>query len=142
VGGGSASSLPGRLLDEGIGSDAITGLVTALNDLVTGRLIELTGTGAALAAAGGCWIALGSEGRGEQTLATDQDNAIIFADGADPEARRATLVPVAAAVNRALDACGFPLCGEVMAGIQVVPSATEWRERFARWLDTPERRRC
>jgi len=133
-------SLPGRLLDEGIGSDAITGLVTALNDLVTGRLIELTGAGAALAAAGGCWIALGSEGRGEQTLATDQDNAIIFADGTDPEARRATLVPVAAAVNRALDACGFPLCrGEVMAGNpKWCLSATEWRERFARWLDTPE----
>jgi CBS domain-containing protein len=133
-------SLPGRLLDEGIGADAITGLVTALNDLITVRLIELTGTGAALAAAGGCWIALGSEGRSEQTLATDQDNAIIFADGADREARRAALVPAAAAVNRALDACGFPLCrGEIMAGnASWCLSAAEWRERFAQWLDTPE----
>ncbi len=133
-------ALPGRLLDEGIGSDAITGLVTALNDLVTVRLVELTGAGAELAAASACWIALGSEGRGEQTLATDQDNAIIFADGADPEARRAALVPAAAAVNRALDACGFPLCrGEVMAGNpKWCLSATEWRERFAEWLDTPE----
>jgi CBS domain-containing protein len=137
---GRIRDLPGRLLDEGIGSDAITGLVTALNDLVTVRLIELTGAGAALGAAGGCWIALGSEGRGEQTLATDQDNAIVFADGADADARRATLVPVAAAVNRALDACGFPLCrGEVMAGNpQWCLSAAEWRQRFANWIDAPE----
>jgi CBS domain-containing protein len=132
--------LPGRLLDEGIGPDAITGLITALNDLVTVRLIEITGAGAALAAAGGCWIALGSEGRGEQTLATDQDNAIVFADGADPDARRGTLVPAAAAVNRALDVCGFPLCrGEVMAGNpKWCLSAAEWRQRFAGWMDAPE----
>jgi CBS domain-containing protein len=55
-------ALPGRLLDEGIGSDAITGLVTALNDLVTGRLIELTGAGAALAAAGDAGSPWGAKG--------------------------------------------------------------------------------
>jgi CBS domain-containing protein len=132
--------LPGRLLEEGIGTDAITGHVTALNDLVTIRLIEVTGAGDALAAARGCWFALGSAGRGEQTLATDQDNAIAFADDADPDARRSSLVPAADAVNRALDRCGLPLCrGGVMAGNpRWCLSATEWRRRFAEWIDRPE----
>jgi CBS domain-containing protein len=133
-------ALPQRLLDEGIGSDAITGLVTALNDLLTARLVELTGAAAALRAAGGCWIALGSAGRGEQTLATDQDNAIVFADDADPDGRRAVLAPAADAVNRALDQCGLPLCrGEIMAGNpRWCLSATEWRRRFGEWIDRPE----
>lgn len=132
-------TLPGKLLAEDIDPEAITGLITALNDLVTVRLVELTGAGAALAAAGACWIALGSAGRSEQTLATDQDNALIFADCADPDAQRAVLAPAAGAVNRALDACGITLCrGEVMAGNpRWCLSATEWRERFGRWLDEP-----
>lgn len=139
---GRIRTLPGKLLADGVGAEAITGVITTLNDLVTRRLVELTGARAALAAAGACWIALGSAGRGEQTLATDQDNAIIFADCADPEARRAALVPAAAAVNRALDACGIALCrGEIMAGnARWCLSETEWRERFGRWLDEPEPR--
>jgi CBS domain-containing protein len=132
--------LPQRLLDDGIGAEAITGLVTALNDLLTARLIEITGAAATLGAAGACWIALGSAGRGEQTLVTDQDNAIVFDGGGDPAARRAALVPAGEAVNRALDRCGFPLCrGGVMAGNPTwCLTAVEWRERFAGWIDTPE----
>jgi CBS domain-containing protein len=132
--------LPRRLLDDGIGAEAITGLVTALNDLLTVRLIEITCAAAAFRAAGACWIVLGSAGRGEQTLVTDQDNAIVFTGDGEPAARRAALVPAAEAVNRALDRCGFPLCrGDVMAGNPAwCLSATEWRQRFADWIDTPD----
>ncbi len=104
------------------------------------RLIELTGTGAALRDADGCWIALGSEGRGEQTLVTDQDNAIVFADRPDRDARRRALRPFAERVNHALDRSGYPLCrGEVMAGNpRWCLSHTEWQEQFADWIDRPE----
>jgi CBS domain-containing protein len=103
-------------------------------------VIELSGLGAALAEAGGCWIVLGSAGRGEQTLATDQDNAIVFADGSGADARRRALLPLAQRVNAALDQCGYPLCrGEVMAGNpRWCLSRAEWRERFAAWIDRPE----
>lgn len=132
--------LPQRLLDEGLTSDSITGLITALTDLVTVRLIELLGVGDALQTAGGCWIALGSEGRGEQTLATDQDNAIVFADGSRPDNQRRALLPLAGQVNRALDRCGYPLCrGEVMASNpRWCLSWSEWRERFADWIERPD----
>ena len=135
-----ARELPQRLLDEGFTSEAITGLVTALNDLVAERLVDLTGAAAALREAGACWMALGSEGRGEQTLVTDQDNAIVFADGPDAAARRAALLPLAERVNRALDRSGYPLCrGEVMASNPrwCLPSA-EWQRQFADWIDRPE----
>jgi CBS domain-containing protein len=135
-----AHELPQPMLDEGIAPEAITALVTGINDLVTTRLIELTGLDAALRDAGACWIVLGSAGRAEQTLATDQDNAIVFADAADPEARRRELLPLAERVNRALDRVGYPLCrGEVMAGNpRWCLAQTEWRDRFAAWIDRPE----
>ena len=132
--------LPQPMLDEGIAPEAITALATGVNDLVTTRLIELTGLDAALRDAGACWIVLGSAGRAEQTLATDQDNAIVFADTADPEARRRELLPPAERVNHALDRCGYPLCrGEVMAGNpRWCLAQSEWRDRFAAWIDRPE----
>ena len=132
--------LPRPMLAEGALPEVVTARVTAVNDLVTARLIELSGLGPALAAAGGCWIVLGSAGRNEQTLATDQDNAIVFADGPDPDAQRRALLPLAGRVNAALDRCGYPLCrGEVMAGNpRWCLSRGEWGERFAAWIDRPE----
>ena len=128
------------LLDEHVPADSVTLVVTAFNDLLTRRLIELAGLGPALERIGGCWIALGSQGRREQTLATDQDNAIVFSDDADPDATRGTLLPLARRVNEALDRCGFPLCrGEVMAGNpRCCLSQREWRARFASWIDRPD----
>jgi len=135
-----ARELPRSMLEEGAGPETITAFVTAVNDAVTARLIELTGLDAALRDAGACWIVLGSAGRAEQTLATDQDNAIVFADGTAPEAGRRRLLPLAERVNAALDRSGYPLCrGEVMAGNpRWCLSRSEWRERFADWIERPE----
>jgi CBS domain-containing protein len=71
----------------------------------------------------------------EQTLATDQDNALIFADA--HSGQRATLLAFAQRVNARLDACGFPLCQSgVMAGNpQWCLSAAEWQRQFAEWIE-------
>jgi len=86
-----------------------------------------------------CWIALGSEGRFEQTLNTDQDNGIIFEvpPGQTAQQVRAQLLPLAKRINAALDACGFPLCkGNIMASNpQWCLSLEEWQETFAAWID-------
>jgi len=82
-------------------------------------------------------MGLGSEGRNEQTLATDQDNAIIFPDpGSDREGLRARLIAFADEVNRTLDACGFPLCkGNIMArNPQWCLALPEWLDRFDDWM--------
>lgn len=119
-------------------SDAVTGAITAFNDAATRRLIAVVGAEAPFRDAGACWIALGSEGRLEQTLASDQDNALVFADGADPDAVRARLTPWASRVNDALDACGLAHCrGDIMAGKWCLPESA-WRERFTAWMHTPD----
>ena len=129
------------MLGQGVAADQLTHLISTLNDLLTLRIIELTHDEFELPQVKWCWIALGSEGRYEQTLSTDQDNGIVFeAAGADVDAVRRSLLPFAESVNRKLDACGFPLCkGGIMAGNpEWCMSLEEWRSRFAKWILAPE----
>jgi CBS domain-containing protein len=135
-----ARSAVDRLLRQQASADAVTRAITIFNDRVTRRLIAILDPHGTFEWAGACWIALGSQGRSEQTLATDQDNGIVFADTADAERVRGGLLPLARQVNEALDRCGFPLCrGDVMAGNpKWCLSASEWRRRFAQWIEVPE----
>jgi len=128
------------LLGMGLDSEGITAAITDFNDAATRRLIALVGAEQPFRDAGACWIALGSEGRDEQTLASDQDNALVFADCDAPEAMRDRLVPWAARVNDALDACGLARCrGDIMAGNRewCMPES-DWRERFGDWMRRPD----
>ena len=128
------------LVAQGAGSGPLTRMIASLNDRVTVRLLDLAAPTFDLTGITVCWLGLGSEGRGEQTIATDQDNGIIFA-GADPEAPadaiRQRLLPFAQAVNESLDRCGYPLCkGNVMAmNPNWCLSLPEWQAAFARWID-------
>ncbi len=127
------------MLAQGVAAEQLTQFVSALNDAVTGRAIELALRHHDVADIGFCWMGLGSEGRNEQTLATDQDNAIIFPDGpgVDRAALRRRLLPFADEVNRTLDACGFPLCkGDIMARNPAwCLGLNEWISRFGDWIE-------
>jgi CBS domain-containing protein len=121
---------------ETVPSEPLTRLISTLNDRLTRRVIGLHSAGTPIEAVTWCWIALGSEGRQEQTLSTDQDNGIIFT-GSDPDdALREILLPLARRVNEALASCGFPLCaGQIMASNpQWCLSLREWKNRFANWI--------
>lgn len=125
-----------QLMAQGVQVRQLTAMVSHLNDRLTQRLIEVYRQQADLPADGFCWIALGSEGRSEQTLASDQDNALIF-DSPDPDADRPRWLAFAQRVNQALDQCGFPLCqGGVMACNRACClDRQEWEQRFDRWID-------
>ena len=130
-----------NLLAQGVGAEPLTRTIAALNDALSRRAIELVLARHEIADIHWCWLALGSEGRGEQTFATDQDNALLFsaADSAEAEARRLRLLPFARDVNLCLDSLGFPLCkGDVMAGNAEYCLATdEWKEKFLGWIHAP-----
>jgi CBS domain-containing protein len=131
-------ALAHAMLAQGVGAEQLTQLISTLNDLITVRIIELTQERFGVGDLRFCWLALGSEGRLEQTLSTDQDNGIIFA-AAEEEAKavRERLLPFARAVNEALDACGFPLCkGGIMASNpQWCLTLQGWKSLFAGWID-------
>ncbi|MFN3883910.1 MAG: DUF294 nucleotidyltransferase-like domain-containing protein [Rhodocyclaceae bacterium] len=132
-----------RTLAEGGKAEALTQMISSLNDHLTARLIEITQEEFQLPKMPWAWLAFGSEGRYEQTLSTDQDNGIIFAASADQaETARQAFLPFAREVNLRLDKLGFPLCkGNVMASNpKLCLSVEEWQARFASWLrsSTPQ----
>ncbi len=128
-----------RLLGQGIQSRQLTALVSHLNDLLTERLLDLLAVQHALDPQQACWIALGSEGREEQTVATDQDNALILLDDTT-DADRDKWLAIAQQANELLDECGYPLCaGQIMASNpELCLRSSEWQARFAHWIGVGE----
>lgn len=133
-------ALSHALVAQGVGSGPLTKMISGLNDRLVARAIDLVKVEYDLSGVALCWLGLGSEGRAEQTIATEQYNAILFVpnDAETPEARvRESIVPFARAVNQALDRCGYPLStADVMAGNpRWCLSLDEWRSMFAHWID-------
>ncbi len=142
--GNDIRTLTHNMMAQGVAAEQVTQLISTLNDLLTARLIELECIASGLQQPNSCqtalcWLALGSEGRLEQTFYTDQDNGIIFSvpAGETADAVRQRLLPVARRINEALDRCGFPLCkGDIMASNpKWCLSREEWQQTFADWID-------
>jgi CBS domain-containing protein len=125
-----------NLLAQGVAARQLTEMISHLNDVLTEHLVGLLAARRGLDLTRACWLAFGSEGRSEQTVATDQDNGLVF-ESDDPARDRPAWLALGHEVNLALDACGYPLCkGGVMAGNpDCCLSADEWRARFARWME-------
>jgi len=133
-------ALARALLAQGVGAEQLTQMTCALNDSIAQRVLELAMPPGGLPGEW-CWLALGSEGRLEQTLATDQDNALVFSPaGGDLEAARRRFLAFAHDANVALDACGFPLCkGDIMArNPKWCLTLDEWRGVFGDWIRSPQ----
>ncbi len=131
-----------NMMAQGVAPEQLTQFISTFNDLLTARVVELEFKSSGLIGTplheGTCWMALGSEGRFEQTLNTDQDNAIIFKvpSGKTADQVREQLLPVAKRINDTLALCGFPLCkGEIMASNpKWCLSLEEWKRGFSGWI--------
>jgi CBS domain-containing protein len=124
------------LLAQGLSARSLTELISHLNDVLTERAVRLAAQQHGLDLKRACWLAFGSEGRSEQTIATDQDNGLVFVSD-NPDADREAWRAMGRLVNETLDACGYPLCkGGIMAGeADCCLSVDEWIGRFAQWID-------
>ncbi|HVF62637.1 MAG TPA: DUF294 nucleotidyltransferase-like domain-containing protein [Casimicrobiaceae bacterium] len=129
-----AHALAHSLLAQGMGAEQLTRVLTALNDTIVRRALGLAAMRHRIDEPW-CWIALGSEGRREQTLVTDQDNGLIV----PPLANKAAYLAFADEVNLTLDRCGFPLCkGNIMArNPQWCLTLDEWKAAFLSWIRNP-----
>jgi len=131
-----------NMMAQGVAPEQLTQFISTFNDLIAERIVELECKASGIADTplydGLCWLALGSEGRFEQTLNTDQDNAIIFKvpDGMTADQVREKLLPIARRINETLAQCGFPLCkGEIMASNpKWCLSLEEWKRAFSNWI--------
>lgn len=130
------------LVEEGAKAGHITRMITVINDLVLEKLLTLLLREMGPPPLPFCWLLLGSEGRREQTVATDQDNALVYKDPNDDILQRAADVYFSAFAQRAIDElvrCGFPPCpGEIMASNpKWRQPLSAWRNHFERWIMMP-----
>jgi CBS domain-containing protein len=114
---------------------AITRLVSELNAKLFERAWQLVAP--ADLVANSCLFVMGSEGRGEQILRTDQDNGLVLRDGYECSH---DLAAICQRFSEALTAFGYPECpGRIMV------SNPQWRQpaqafgqTVRRWLVIPD----
>lgn len=112
---------------QGVRTREITRLLYELNAKLYKRLFEILMPKELIE--NSALIVLGSEGRGEQTLRTDQDNALILRDGFEMD----HLESLTQRFTDALLFLGFPPC---QGGIML--SQTPWRRSLSQYLEELE----
>ena len=87
-----------------------------------------------------CFIALGSQAREEQTIKTDQDNAIILSNKYNEEQHGEYFKLLSNWACKNLDLCGYELCpGDIMASnTQWRQPLRVWKENFSGWIQKPK----
>lgn len=139
-------AINGRILDmvrsamnAGAHTRSLVHLIAHFNDGFTQRIITLMERQEGITLpTRAAYLALGSEGRGEQTLRTDQDSALVYAD----DISAADLVRCRRFAERLVDALAFvgiPRCpGNTMASNpQWQHSLSEWKELLEQWIAVP-----
>jgi CBS domain-containing protein len=123
-----------RLAGERVRVDAIAEITSDLNRRLVTRLFEMIAPPSVRDA--GCLMIMGSEGRGEQTVRTDQDNGLLLAAPVSP----ADLTSFRRAFTEALERFGFPACpGDVMVrNPQWSQTVEDFIHQIRSWIMTPD----
>lgn len=129
-------------LDKNIPIQHISNLVGEINIAITKRAVELAiekmdeqpPTQFA-------WMNIGSQGRKEQLLMTDQDNALIFDDVEENryDNVKKYFVELAEKVTKTLNKIGYEFCpAEMMASNPMwCKSVTDWNKQYNSWINKP-----
>jgi CBS domain-containing protein len=124
------------MLDEDVEPVRIARVIASLNDTLTGKLLRLAEQELGSPPCDYAWLALGSEGRMEQVLATDQDNALAYAEDT-PETREYFGALAERVVGGLLEA-GFPSCPGGYMATRWRRSLADWEHTFRTWIVRPE----
>ncbi len=138
-----AQGLMQRYLDQQIPVFFVSKIVSAINEAICQKAIELSMVELGQASpVSFSWLSLGSQGRREQLLMTDQDNALVFADVPVGiyEETKSYFLKLAILVTEKLNHVGFKMCpAEMMASnSKWCLSLSEWKAQFNDWITKPD----
>lgn len=127
------------LVEGRVAPEIIGRVMTMIMDAYTRRLIQISMDKLGTPPCAFAWIAAGSHARNEVHMLSDQDSALVLADGAT-SSDRAYFKHLAIDVTKGLDSCGYPLCpGRFMASSpQWCQSMEIWLEYYRKWVANPE----
>ena len=127
-----------QLLNRGVKPEIVNQLVTSVSDTIILRIIERVTEEMGPPPAKFVFITLGSEGRKEQTLRTDQDNAIIYEDKANEQRElvRAYFLDFADRISERLNDTGFSFCegGFMAKNPKWTHSLSHWKRNYTSWM--------
>ena len=134
-----------RQIETNADGEQLGKFITAISDTVTRQLLRIAEAGLGTPPCAYAWVAMGSQGRREQSANSDQDNALILDTGdrdADDAGRKIDeyFAALATIVCDGLDACGYVYCpGDVMASNpKWRQPLAQWKRYFQQWITVPE----
>ena len=136
--------LPGLIVGQ-IESDAngeqLGKFITMITDTVTRQLLRIAESTYGPPPCDYAWVALGSQGRFEQSAKSDQDNALVLSNQAT-DADDEYFASLAKVVTDGLNACGYVYCpGDVMASNpKWRRPLRDWQQYFHKWITVPEQK--
>lgn len=129
------------LQDRGAKPQIVNQIVSSVSDAIAVNVIEQSIRILGPPPVRFVFMALGSEGRKEQTLSTDQDNALIY-DDVEPARRemvRAYFLQLGCRVSEDLNRIGFDFCpgGLMASNSKWNHSLSHWKDRYTDWVNEP-----
>lgn len=127
-----------QLIGRGVNAEIVNQIITTIADTIALKVIEGVISEIGTPPAKFVFMVLGSEGRKEQTLMTDQDNAIIYEDKANEhrEEVREYFLKFADIVSERLDYIGFSFCtgGFMAKNPNWTHSLSHWKRNYEQWM--------
>lgn len=128
-----------QLLSRGLNAEIVNQVITTVADTIAIKVIEETIRETGTPPAKFVFMVLGSEGRKEQTLKTDQDNGLIYEDKANEhrELVREYFLKFAEIVSERLNYIGFSYCtgGFMAKNPDYTHSLSYWKRNYKSWIE-------
>jgi CBS domain-containing protein len=119
----------------------INNITSEINSAILKRAVELSILDLGSPPARFAWLSIGSQGRREQLLLTDQDSLLIFEDVAPDKYRdvRDYFLKLSKRATATLEKVGYELCsnGHMASNMLWCKSLTDWTKQYDSWMNTP-----
>ena len=119
----------------------ITNIASEINLAIIKRSVELAILDLGSPPARFAWLSIGSQGRKEQLLLTDQDSILVFEDVAADKYRdvKNYFMKLAKKSVSTLEIVGYESCqnGHISSNMLWCKSLTEWVKQYSNWMNTP-----
>lgn len=119
----------------------ISNIAGEINLAMIRRAIELAILSLGSPPAPFAWLSIGSQGRKEQLLLTDQDSLLVFDDVASDKYRdvKDYFLKLAKRTTALMEYVGYPLCpnGHVAGNMLWCKSKSDWIKQYTNWMTRP-----
>ncbi|MBC7844943.1 MAG: CBS domain-containing protein [Flavobacterium sp.] len=135
------TALVQKSIQKNISLSNINNIASEINSAIIKRSVELSILDLGSPPVRFAWLSIGSQGRKEQLLSTDQDSILIFEDVTADKYRdvKDYFLKLGKRTTSNLEKAGFPLCpnGHMGSNMLWCKSLTDWTKQYNNWMNTP-----